>query len=200
MRRVVSISVLLAACTMVAAPAAAQSGPQDRWLLNAQVGPSFGTFGTTPNFDATGGYKFNEKLSVVGEFGGLSHAPFEKATAIAPAVSAPRAFTDSTVHVNGYHYNANLMVTPRNWGRITPYATGGFGAFTGSTVGKYTVGPAWEYKYESATNFATNVGGGLSYRLNRWFGIAADYRHFFVDADAIEHVNRFTTGVSLFVK
>jgi hypothetical protein len=191
--------VLLAACAFVAAPAAAQN-VQDRWMLNAQVGPSFGTFGTTPNFDAAGGYKFNEKFSVVGEFGALSHAPFDKATTIAPAVSAPGIFTDSKIHVNGYHYNANLMVTPLNWGGITPYATGGFGAFTGSTVAKYNVGPVWQHKYGSATNLATNVGGGLSYRMNRWFGVTADYRHFFVDADAIEHVNRFTTGISLFVK
>jgi opacity protein-like surface antigen len=199
MRRVVFVCVLLAAFALVAAPAGAQS-EQDHWMLNAQVGPSFGTFGTTPNFDATGGYKFNEKLSVIGEVGGLSHAPFEKAAVIAPAVSAPSAFTDSKIHVNGYHYNANLMVTPQNWGRVTPYATGGFGAFTGSTVAKYNVGPTWQRKYESTTNFASNVGGGLSYRMNRWFGVNADYRHFFVDTEAIEHVNRFTTGVSLFIK
>jgi opacity protein-like surface antigen len=102
--------------------------------------------------------------------------------------------------VNGYHYNANLRVSPVAWGALTPYATGGIGAFTGSTVTKYDVGSARQGTYRSDTHLATNVGGGLSYRLNRWFGVNADYRHFFVDAGAIQHVNRFTTGVSLFVK
>ena len=77
MRRGVFVCVLLALCAIFAAPAAAQS-EQDRWMLNAQVGPSFGTFGTTPTFDATGGYKFNERLAVIGEFGGLWHAPLRK--------------------------------------------------------------------------------------------------------------------------
>lgn len=199
MRPVVLGCVLLATCAIFAAPAAAQSG-QDRWTLNAQVGPAFGTFGTTPNFDARAGYRFNENLSLIGEFGGLSHAPFEKAASIAPAVNAPDGFTDSKIHVNGYHYNANLMVAPWNWDRVTPYVTGGFGAFTGSTVARYNVGPTWQRRYQSTTNLATNVGGGISYRVNRWLGANADYRHFMVNADATEYINRFTTGISLFVK
>jgi outer membrane protein with beta-barrel domain len=199
MRPVVFVSVLVATCAMLAAPAAAQT-EQDRWMLNAQVGPAFGTFGTTPNFDAKAGYRFNENISLIGEFGGLSHASFEKAASVAPAVSAPDVFTASKIHVNGYHYNGNLMVAPKNWYRVTPYVTGGFGAFTGSTVARYNVGPTWQRRYDSATNFATNVGGGLTYRVNRWLGVNADYRHFIVNADAIEHVNRFTTGISLFVR
>ena len=199
MRPVVCVSVLLAACTILAAPAAAQSG-QDPWTLNAQVGPAFSTFGTTPNFDVKAGYTFVEKLSLIGEFGGLSHAEFKKAASIAPPLNVPTVFTDSKIHVNGYHYNANVMVTPRTWDRITPYLTGGLGAFTASTVARYNVGPVWQHRYESATNLATNVGGGISYRATRWLGVNADYRHFIVNADATEHVNRFTTGISLFVK
>ena len=199
MRPVLFVSVLFATCAIVAAPATAQTG-QDRWMLNAQVGPAFGTFGTTPNFDAKGGYRFNDNISFIGEFGGLSHAPFEKAASIAPAVSAPGVFTDSKIHVNGYHYNANLMVAPTHWTRVTPYMTGGFGAFTGSTVARFNVGPSWQRRYESTTNLATNLGGGLSYRVNRWLGLNADYRHFIVNADATKHLNRFTTGISLFVK
>ena len=88
MRPVVFVSVLLAACAIFAAPAAAQSG-QDPWMLNAQVGPAFGTFGTTPNFDVKAGYTFVEKLSLIGEFGGLPHAEFKKAASIAPAVNVP---------------------------------------------------------------------------------------------------------------
>jgi opacity protein-like surface antigen len=199
MRPVVLVSVLLAASAILAAPAAAQSG-QDQWMLNAQVGPAFGTFGTTPNFDVKAGYTFVEKLSLIGEFGGLSHAEFKKAASIAPAVNVPAVFTDSKIHVNGYHYNANVMVTPRTWDQVTPYLTGGVGAFTGSTVARYNVGSTWQRRYQSTTNFATNLGGGISYRANRWLGVNADYRHFIVNADATEHVNRFTTGISLFVK
>jgi opacity protein-like surface antigen len=199
MRPLVVVSVLFAVCAILATPAAAQS-EQDRWMLNAQVGPAFGTFGTTPNFDAKAGYKFNEKISLIGEFGGLSHAAFEKAAFVASPVSAPDVFTDSKIHVNGYHYNANLIAAPKSWDRITPYATGGFGAFTGSTVARYNVGSNWQRRHESASNFATNVGAGISYRVNRWFGVNADYRHFFVNASATEHVNRFSTGISLSVK
>jgi hypothetical protein len=198
MRRAALVSVLLVACAVLAAPAAAQSQP-DRWMFNAQVGPAFGTFGTTPNFDANAGYRFNDKISLIGEFGGLSHAPFDKAASVAPAVNAPEAFTDSKIHVNGYHYNANLMVAPTTWTRITPYLTGGFGAFTSSTVARFNVGATSQQRYRSATNPATNLGGGISYRMNRWFGVNGDYRHFIVNGDAVEHVNRFSTGISLFV-
>jgi opacity protein-like surface antigen len=199
MRPAVLVSVLLVAGTLLAGPAAAQSQP-DRWMLHAQFGPAFGTLGTTPAFDAKAGYTFNQKISLVGEFGGLPHAAFDKAAPVAPTVNAPAAFADSNIHVNGYYYNANLIVTPKAWARVTPYLTGGFGAFTGSTVAQFDRGATTQMRYKSATNPASNVGGGISYRLNRWLGVNGDYRHFIVNADAVEHVNRFSTGVSLFVK
>jgi hypothetical protein len=199
MRRVTFVCVFLAMCAILAAPAAAQTGT-DQWLLNAQIGPAFGTFGTTPNFDVKAGYTFVEKLSLIGEFGGLSHAEFKKAASVAPAVNVPLVFTDSKIHVNGYHYNANVMVTPRTWDRVTPYLTGGLGAFTGSTVARYNVGSNWQRRYQSTTNVATNLGGGILYRANRWLGVNADYRHFIVNADATEYVNRFTAGISLFLR
>lgn len=199
MRPVVFVSVLVAACAIVAAPAAAQSG-QDQWTLNAQLGPAFGTFGTTPNFDVKAGYTFFETLNLFGEFGGLPHAAFSNAASIAPAANVPLVVADPKIHVNGYHYNANAMVTPMTWDRFAPYLTGGVGAFTGSTVATYNVGSGAQRRYQSTTNFATNIGGGISYRANRWLGVNVDYRHFIVNADATEHVNRFTTGISLFVK
>jgi hypothetical protein len=45
-----------------------------------------------------------------------------------------------------------------------------------------------------------NFGLGATYRLTKWLGVNADYRHFVVNATDTQHVNRFTTGVSLFVK
>lgn len=34
---------------------------------------------------------------------------------------------------------------------------------------------------------------------NRWFGVNADYRHFVVNAGDREHINRFATGVKVFL-
>ena len=199
MRPGLFVSVLLAASAIYATPAGAQ-GVNDKWTLEAHVGPAFGTLGTTPNIDAAAGYRVTDRVSVVGEFGSLSHAPFDKAAFLAPTITAPSLFTDSKVHVNGYHYNANLKMTPAAWKNVTPYITGGFGAFTGSTVAKYQVGPAWQREYESSTGMAANFGGGLTYRVNRWMGLNADYRQFIVNARENEQVHRFTTGFSLFLK
>jgi opacity protein-like surface antigen len=202
MRTFVSLFVFCAAIALVAAPAAAQTADSP-WMLTAQVGPAFGTFGTTPNVDAKAGYRMSDTVTIAGEFGVLSHAPFEKAASIAPVVRGSGIFDASKTHVNGYHYNANLFVTPATWGRMTPYVTGGVGAFTGSTMTRFGSGPVSQRRYDSTTSFATNVGTGISYRANRWLGLNADYRHFFVNANAfssLEHVNRFTTGLSLFLK
>lgn len=45
-----------------------------------------------------------------------------------------------------------------------------------------------------------NFGLGTTYRLTNWLGLNADYRHFVVNATDTQHINRFTTGVSLFVR
>ncbi|MGE0704232.1 MAG: outer membrane protein [Vicinamibacterales bacterium] len=207
MRRVVLVSALLGMLALLAAPVAAQDS-DGAWRLNAHVGPAFGTFGTTPNFDVEAGYAFNNRIAFVGEVGALSHAPFDKAKSVAPAVPAPDSFRESKVHVNGYHYNGNLLFEPANRGPLTPYATIGIGAFRGSTVAEYTTGQSRRREYEAATHFAANLGGGITYRVTPWLGLNADYRNFMViPARAREgvslgtqYVNRFTTGVSLFVK
>ena len=201
MRRAVCILALLAASAIFATPVAAQStSDSNSWFLNAGIGPSFGTFGSTPNVDTMAGYKVSDKLAIAGEFGLVPHAPFEKAASVAPGLTSPDNATASDIHVNGYRVNANLWVTPSSWGKMSPYITGGIGTFTASTVGRFNVGSTSLRRYESDTNFATNVGGGLTYRLNRWFGLNADYRHFIVNADRTQHVNRFATGVSVYVK
>jgi hypothetical protein len=121
MRRTAIVVALLAAFAIFAAPASAQV--QDGWFLNAGVGPAFGTLGSVPAVDGTGGYRFNEHVSVAGEFGLLRHAPFDKAGMIAPAVSPLVPAAD--LRVNGYHVNGNVTVQPRIWGRVEPYATVG---------------------------------------------------------------------------
>jgi opacity protein-like surface antigen len=197
MRRTAIVGALLAALAIFATPVSAQEY-QDGWFLNAGIGPAFGTFGSTPAIDGSGGYRFSENVSVAGEFGLLRHAPFDKAGAIAPPVSPLVPAAD--LRVNGYHANANVIVQPVSWGRIAPYATAGIGTFTGSTVASADVGPTQFRQYRDDTHFATNFGAGLTYRLARWVGVNADYRHFIVDAAEREHVNRFTTGFRVFFK
>lgn len=196
MRRTALVVALVAALAIFAAPASAQS--QEGWFLHAGVGPAFGTLGSVPAIDGSGGYRFNKYVSLTGEFGALPHAPFDKADAIAPPVSPLVPTAD--LRVNGYHANGNVTIQPGIWERVEPYATAGFGSFTGSTVAAADVGPTEFRQYQHDTHFASNVGGGLTVRLNRWFGVNADYRHFFVNADDVEHVNRFTTGIKLFLK
>jgi opacity protein-like surface antigen len=196
MRRTAIVVALLAALAIFATPASAQV--QDGWFLNAGVGPAFGTLGSVPAIDATGGYRFNRHFSVAGEFGLLRHAPFDKAGVIAPDVSPIVPTAD--IRVNGYHANANLTIQPALWERVEPYATVGVGSFTGSTVAAADIGPTEFRQYHRDTHFASNLGAGLTYRFNRWFGVNADYRHFFVNTSDLEHVNRFATGVKLFLK
>jgi opacity protein-like surface antigen len=196
MRRTAIVGALLAALVVFAAPASAQV--QDGWFLNAGVGPAFGTLGSVPAVDGSAGYRFNEHVSVAAEVGALPHAPFDKAGVIAPSVSPLVPTAD--LRVNGYHANGNLAIQPGSWERLEPYATIGIGTFTGSTVAAANVGPTEFRQYQRDTHFASNLGAGLTYRLNRWFGVNADYRHFFVNADDVEHINRFTTGFKLFVK
>ena len=197
MRRSVFAAILIAVCVLFAAPASAQVQNHD-WIANVSVGSSFGTLGSTPVVDASAGYKVTNHLSIVGEFGLLPHAPFDKASVVAPNL-APIA-TSSDVHVNAYHTNANLFVQTKSFGRFVPYAIVGIGAFTGSTVATGTVAESRLVQYDRDTNLAANVRFGTTYRLARWLGVNADYRHFIVDASATQHVNRFTTGVSLFIK
>jgi opacity protein-like surface antigen len=194
--RSTAIVIALAAFAIFATPASAQS--QNGWFLNANVGPAFGRLGAVASVDGTGGYRFNEHVSVVGEFGALPHAPVDKAGVIAPAVSPLVPSAD--LRVNGYHANGNLTMQPGIWGRVEPYATVGIGTFTGSTIAAADVGPTEFQQYQNDTHFASNLGAGVTYRFNRWFGVNADYRHFIVNATDREHVNRFATGVKVFIK
>jgi hypothetical protein len=157
--------------------------------------PRFGTLGSTPVADASAGYKLTDHFSIAGEFGLLPHASFDKAESVAPS---PSPFVvSSDVHVNAYHTNANLFMQASPLGGLVPYVTAGFGAFTESTVAKATVGDSHVIQYTNETNPALNLSIGATYRLSKWLGVTADYRHFLVNAADAQHVNRFTTGMSL---
>src|SRR5882724_11409876 len=85
--RLTTLGVVFAAACALSAPAWAQAPSRNQnWFANAAVGPSFGTLGSTPVVDATGGYKLTSVFSVGGELGMLPHAPFGDASVIAPAV------------------------------------------------------------------------------------------------------------------
>jgi len=166
----------------------------NRIVLNAAVGPSFANVGTT--FSAITGLdvKLNDRMMLVGEFGTMQRAPFRDASEIAAPVTAP---DDS--HVTAYHWNGNLKVRPFEVGGFEPYVTGGIGSFTSDTVvGEDVIGPTRIEDRRRTTDFATNVGAGLTYRFNDWVGIGADYRTFFVHRDdSTPKVHRFSTGLTL---
>ena len=137
--------------------------------------------------------KLNERLSLVGEFGIIPRAPFRDASEIAPPVDA-----SADPRVNAYHWNGNLKVRPFEVGRLAPYVTGGLGSFTSDTVvSDVMIGPTRFEDRRTTTNFATNVGAGVNYQFNRWVGVGADYRTFFVHRDeSTPRVHRLSTGLT----
>ena len=170
-----------------------------RLSVNAAVGPSFANLGTTFSTLAGVDYRLNNRTTLVGEFGLLPHAPFREAGTIAPP--APEGFT-ATPHVNASHWNGNLRVDAFKYGRFAPYFTAGMGAFAADTVvPRSPVGPSLADNHRHVTDFSTNVGAGMLYRLNDWLGVAADYRTFFVHRDNdTPAVNRFTAGLRFSVR
>lgn len=179
-----------------AVPAAAQSDDA-RVSLNAAVGPSFANVGTTFSTMAGLDVKLNDRTALVGEFGIIPRAPFRDATEIAAPIAA-----SSDSRVNAYHWNGNLKVRPFEVRGLAPYVTGGIGSFTSDTVvSDVMIGPTRFEDRRTATNFATNVGAGVNYRINDWVGVGADYRTFFVYRDeATPRVHRFSTGLTFSLK
>jgi opacity protein-like surface antigen len=167
-----------------------------RLSINAAVGPSFANLGTTFSTLAGVDYRLNNRTTLVGEFGLLPHAPFSEARGIAPA--APEGL-NTTPHVNASHWNGNLRIDAFEYGRFEPYFTAGMGVFAADTVVSRSGVPAdLADSHRRVTDFSTNVGAGVLYRLNDWLGVAADYRTFFVHRDNdTPAVNRFTAGLRL---
>jgi opacity protein-like surface antigen len=191
-RVLLSILIVLA----FAVPAVAQSDDA-RVSLNAAVGPSFANVGTTFSTMAGLDVKLNDRTALVGEFGLIPRAPFRDAAEIAAPVAV-----SSDSRVNAYHWNGNLKVRPFEVGGLAPYVTGGIGSFTSDTVvSDVMIGPTRFEDRRTVTNFATNVGAGVNYRINDWVGIGADYRTFFVRRDeSTPRVHRFSTGLTFSLK
>ena len=179
-----------------AVPAAAQTD-DGRVSLNAAVGPSFANVGTTFSTMAGLDVKLNDRTSLVGEFGIIPRAPFRDASEIAAPVAV-----SSDSRVNAYHWNGNLKVRPFEIGRFASYVTGGIGSFTSDTVvSDVMIGPTRFEDRRTATNFATNIGAGVNYRITNWVGVGADYRTFFIHRDeSTPRVHRFSTGLTFSLK
>jgi opacity protein-like surface antigen len=196
MRDVRRVLLALLIALVFSVPAVAQSD-DSRVSLNATVGPSFANVGTTFSTIAGLDLKLNDRTAIVDEFGVIPRAPFREASEIAAPVASA---ADS--RVNAYHWNGNLKVRPFAIRRIEPYVLGGIGSFTSDTVvNDSMVGTTRLEDLRRTTNFATNVGAGVNYRLNDWVGVGADYRTFFVHRDgSTPRVHRFSTGLTFSLK
>ena len=186
--RHMSLAVLMVLIGVM--PAMAQD---ERLSFNAAVGPSFANMGTTLSTTAGLQLRLGDRTALVGEFGMLPHAPFREAAHLAPPVAGVTAD-----RVNAYHWKGNLQVRPFEYGRLDSYGTGGVGTFSADAVlREETIGVTRFEDRRRATDFATNLGAGVSYRLNEWIGLGADYRTFFVHRDdSTPRVNRFSAGVT----
>jgi opacity protein-like surface antigen len=198
MRTMMRYSLALLMALGVSTPVAAQTDT-GRVSFDALVGPSMANTGTTFSTVGAVDFKLSDRISFVGEGGIMPRAAFRDAAEIAPAAG----FGDADqLRVNTYHWNGNVRVRPFTFADTTPYVTAGLGSFSADTVGRSRqVDGLWIEDRRRATDFATNLGAGLHYRVNDWLGVGADYRTFFVHRDkATPTVQRFTTGISLFLK
>jgi opacity protein-like surface antigen len=189
------IAAVISGMLVSAGPAQAQ----DRIGLQASVGPVFGNVGTTVAASGSADLALSDRFALVGEVGALPHAPFRDADEIAAPL--PGLVGASDFHVNGYHANANLRWRPAAESRLMPYVTGGVGTFVADTIGSATRSDVFVQERHRQTDLATNLGGGITFRLNDWIGLNGDYRTFFVHRDDdTRRVNRFTLGFNLFLK
>jgi hypothetical protein len=170
MRRAIVVAMILAAISAV--PVAAQDRLEDRVVVNTLLGPGFVGESAVFNMRASAGVKATDWLAVVGEWGTLSRR-------------------DKNDILGGQHLNANVfaaMPTPvvQN---LRPYATAGIGSFRASD-GIAAV--------SDRTDVAPNIGAGVVYDVNRWLGVAFDYRRFFHEfGDNIKGRNRYTFGLNV---
>lgn len=197
MRRAVFLGALVTVLALASAPVSAQTSSTailsrpEVWRLDATVGPSFGTLGTAPAALATASFDMGHGVSIAGEAGTFRGKPLvRKSVGSAPGI-------DPDDRANAFHYNVNLTYRVPERAGFSPYVTAGVGAFNTEMVDVPTPGVGPFATYDRFTRAATNVGGGLGYRINDWIGVRADYRLFTINDNDADHLNRFTAGVSL---
>jgi hypothetical protein len=167
MRRVSFVAMILAVA--VALPAAAQDRLEDRVVANMLVGPGFVGDAAVVNMRASAGVKATDWLAVIGEWGTLSK-PNDKV-------------------ISGNHINGNVVLSTPSpiYRNIRPYGTAGVGTFRTSDGIISTA---------ERSDVAGNVGGGIAYDFNRWFGVNLDFRRFFIDYGNVRGANRYTLGLN----
>jgi hypothetical protein len=186
-------------------------------LGSAGIGGAFGTLGSWQgdlenlSVEVMGGRRISPLLAIVGEMGVALHAPPDNCTdspknltcvAPEPFVSAdfnyiaPAAKArDASVHLNGLHWNANILVTPTlNIKYIMPYVTAGYGGYTGSAVREADIGL---FHTNTDVNPAGNVGGGVMIPVYRFVAVRADYRAYFVNGDDRSNISQFSLTVGV---
>jgi len=135
-------------------------------------------------------------VSITGEFGWLPHAAFENADEI--RLRLQPVAPDAEPHVNAYHLNGNVEISSLVADRLIPYATVGVGTFFAETVATGDLGATQVRTRRRATDFATNLGGGVTYMLTPHVGVNADYRLFYVSRDEeTVQVQRLVVGLSV---
>lgn len=204
MRRVVYLGALVTTMALLSAPVSAQTAdttqvmpaePEARpWHVNALVGPSFGSLGTAPTSAASAGFELGNGWSIVGEAGTFRGKPIE-GPAVVPGLAPPAV--DDDARATSYHYNANIMYRAPERVRLMPYVTAGVGAFRGTMLTAAAPGPSGLDRLDRNTHSVSNVGAGLTWRINDWLGASADYRTFVFNTNGAPRVDRFTTGISL---
>jgi len=198
MRNLCRVGLALLTALALSSTIVHAQGTPGALTLNASVGPSFANIGTT--FATTAGlsYGVTDRMWLVGEFGAMPHAPFSEAADVAAPITTPLA---TPRHVNAYHWNGNVRIRPFFTSRVEPYLTGGLGVFNTSTALRHQFLASGVGDQGRITNFATNLGAGLHYRVTDWVGLAADYRTFFVHRDAsTPRVNRLIAGLTFSIK
>jgi opacity protein-like surface antigen len=192
-RSSVRVTLALIVALVVSTSAFAQS--DNRVSLKAAIGPSFSNIGTTYSALAGVDVRLNDRVALVGVFGATPHTPFQDAAEIAAPLSVVGSQPE---HVNAYHWNGNIQVRPFQFRGLRPYVTGGLGSFIADAlVSDTTVGGATVQDRRRTIDFATNVGAGVTYQLNDYVGVGADYRTFFVHRDGdTPRVNRLTAGLT----
>ena len=208
MRRGVLTLALLSAWLLNAAPAAAQDEVKP-WVASAGIGGSFGSLGSygggleNLSVEVMGGRSINSLFAIVGEMGGALHVPEVKASDY-PFVSTDFSYIAAAalnapgpeIHLNGLHWNANIWITPAlNFRYLMPYITGGYGGYTGSAVRETDFGLVHN---NIETSPAGNVGGGIMIPVYKFVAVRADYRAYFISAEAESvTLNQFSVTVGV---
>ncbi|MFO7301510.1 MAG: outer membrane beta-barrel protein [Acidobacteriota bacterium] len=202
MRRAAVLGALVTILALPASQVSAQTATPGvdhvrPWHVNATIGPSFGTVGTAPTTMASAGYELGNGWSLVGEAGTFRGKPLEFETVI-PGATGPAV--DDSQRANAFHYNVNVYYQVPERARLLPYLTAGVGAFNTMMVDEPIPGLGSIATLDRVTHAASNLGGGLTYRLSDWLGLTADYRLFVFNTNEAQRVNRFTTGVSILLR